>query len=172
MTQGPWHRFATYRNIAMMGKYYSEADIMACGGLVMPEHCIEVMMLGAKAVQLSSGIFLNGLSFTKRVIDFMGEYMKEHGYHSVKEFIGLGQNYLVEMEECQKEFKQQIGRLVAHVDRNKCAGLKTCKICLDNWCFATYIKNGQRMVDTSLCSSCNLCVIRCPHGARFISKLS
>ncbi|OGO18066.1 MAG: hypothetical protein A2Z02_03295 [Chloroflexi bacterium RBG_16_48_7] len=171
MTQGPWHRFATYRNVAMLGKYFKDADVMACAGLTIPEHCIEVMMFGAKAVQLSSGIFLNGVSFPGKVLDFMKTYMQQQGYSRVSDFTGLGQKYLVEMEECQQEFKPQVGRLIASIDREKCVGLSKCKICLDNWCYATYEEDGKPMVDARLCSSCNLCVIRCPHEARSLQYI-
>ena len=88
------------------------------------------------------------------------------GFYSVNDFIGLGQQYIVEMEDCQREFKSQIGNLIAHIDREKCVGLSKCKRCLDNWCFATYVEDDQPMVDAEMCSSCNLCVITCPQGAR------
>lgn len=165
-TNGPWHRFACYRNVSMIGKYFPDMDVMACGGLVIPEQCVEVMMLGAKAVQLASGIFWNGISYAGRVVRFLKRYMEEQGYESINDFIGLGQKYIVEMAECQAEFKAQAGKLIAHIDRGKCVGLSSCKICLDNWCFATYVEDEQPMVDRQLCSGCNLCVIRCPREAR------
>jgi dihydropyrimidine dehydrogenase (NAD+) subunit PreA len=165
-TNGPWHRFACYRNVAMLGKYFPEMSVMACGGLVTPEQCVEIMMLGAQGVQLSAGVFWNGLSYPGEVVGFLKRYMEEQGYGSVNDFIGLGQKYIVEMEECQREFKSQIGKVIAQIDREKCVGLSACKRCLDNWCFATYVEDDQPMVDAELCSSCNLCVITCPHGAR------
>ncbi len=165
-TNGPWHRFACYRNVSMLGKYFPDTGVMACGGLVTPEQCIEIMMLGAGTVQLSAGIFWNGLGYPGKVVKFMKKYMEEQGYESPNDFIGLGQKHIVEMEECQKELKAQIGNLIAEVDREKCAGLSKCKTCLDNWCFATYVEDDQPMVDAELCSACNLCVIRCPHEAR------
>ena len=75
------------------------------------------------------------------------------------------------MEECQQEFKPQVGRLIAVIDRDKCVGLSRCKICMDNWCYATYGEDDKPMVDRNLCSSCNLCVIRCPHGARTLQYI-
>lgn len=169
-TNGPWHRFACYRNTSMVGKYFPEMDIMACGGLVTPEQCVEIMMLGAKIVELSAGIFWNGLSFPGKVVKFMKRYINEQGYKSVNDFIGLGLNYIVEMEECQEELKAQIGKLIAYVDYDKCAGVSKCQVCLDNWCCATYVENEQPKVDADLCASCNLCVIRCPYGARYLAK--
>ncbi len=163
---GPWHRFACYRNIAMMGKYFPQMPSIACGGLVTPEQCIEVMMLGAMGVQLSAGIFWNGMSFIDKVIKFMKRYMQEQGYKTMDEIIGLGQKYIVEMNECQAELKSQIGKLIARVDNEKCVGLSKCKVCLDNYCAATIVDGDQPVVDASLCSSCNLCVLRCPHDAR------
>jgi len=170
-TNGPWHRFAAYRNVSMVAKYLPHIDTIACGGLVLPEHCIEVMMLGAKAVQMSAGIFWNGVSFPGKVVKFLKRYMEDQGYNSVDEFIGLGLKYIVEMGECQDELKSQIGNLIAQVDRDKCVGTSKCNICLDNWCVATYEEDGIPMVDPELCNSCTLCVIRCPHGARYMKKI-
>ncbi len=165
-TNGPWHRFACYRNIAMIGKYFPQMPSIACGGLVTPEQCVEVIMLGATGVQLSAGIWWSGLSFVGKVVKFMKGYMKEQGYKSMKEIIGLGQKYIVEMNECQQELKPQIGKLIAHVDNEKCVGLAKCNVCLDNYCVAVKEEGDYPVVDATLCSSCNLCVIRCPHGAR------
>ncbi len=170
-TNGPWHRFAMYRNVAMIGKYFRDMDVMACGGLVNPEHCIEIMMLGARGLQLSAGLFWNGISYAGRVIRFLNSYMDEQGYKTIGDFVGLGQRYVVEMSEAQKELKSQVGKLIAHIDRDRCIGLSTCKACLDNWCFATYVENEQPMVDVELCGGCNLCVLRCPHGARSLERV-
>lgn len=165
-TNGPWHQFASYRNVAMAAKYFPGIEPIACGGMVIPEHCIEVMMLGAKAVELSAGIFWNGLSYPGKVVRFLEKYMKEQGYQNVSDFIGLGQKYIVEMEECMQELKSQIGKLVAQIDYDKCVGTSSCRVCLDNWCCATSEEDDMPKIDPAMCNSCNLCVIRCPHEAR------
>jgi dihydropyrimidine dehydrogenase (NAD+) subunit PreA len=166
---GPWNRLAVYRNVTAVAKYAPDIDVEACGGLVIPEHVIEAMMLGAKVVQLSSGIFYNGLSFVGRVVKFMERYMKEQGYNSVNDFIGLGLKYVVEMEEIQKELRAQAGKVIAHIDYDKCIGLDSCRVCLDTWCHATYVEEEKIKVDPARCCACNLCVIRCPHGARSLA---
>lgn len=166
---GPWNRMVSYRDIALVGRYAPDIDVAACGGLVIPEHVIEVMMLGAKLVQLSSGIHFNGVSFPGKVVNFLTKYMQEQGYCSVKEFIGAGQKYIAEMGEVQKEYKPQVGKLIAHVDYDKCKGPDRCKICLDSFCLATYEEGNKVKVDPVWCCGCNLCVIRCPSGAISLS---
>lgn len=163
---GPWNRMVSYRDIALVGRYSPDMDVAACGGLVLPEHVIEVMMFGAKLVQLSSGIHINGVSFPGKVVNFLKKYMQEQGYSSVKEFIGLGQKFIAEMGEVQAAYRSQVGRLIAHVDYEKCKGPNDCKICLDNFCLATYEEEDKIKVDPMWCCGCNLCVIRCPSRAR------
>jgi len=167
---GAWNRLVSYRDVTCIGKYAPDLDLEACAGFVIPEHVIEVMMLGAKVVQLSSGIFLNGISFPGRVVNFMKKYMEEQGYSSPKDFIGLGQKYIVEMGEMQAEFKPQVGKVIARVDYDKCVGTDSCRVCLDTWCIATYEEEGKAMVNRDLCCGCNLCVIRCPQGARRLGE--
>ena len=168
-TQGPWTRFACYRDVPAVTKYGNGLDVQACGGLVIPEHCIEIMMLGAKTVQLSSGLFWNGINFSGRVLNFMRKYMEEQGYNSVNDFIGLGLRYFVEMEKSREELTAQVGKVVAQIDYDKCK--ESCDVCRDNWCFATTIEGDRVGVDIELCSGCNLCVIRCPHGARSMRRI-
>jgi dihydroorotate dehydrogenase/Pyruvate/2-oxoacid:ferredoxin oxidoreductase delta subunit len=165
-TIGPWNRMVSYRDVACVGKYAPDIDLEACAGFVIPEHVIEVMMLGAKVVQLSAGIFMEGISFPGRVVQFMKKYMKEQGYNNPMDFIGLGLRYIVEMGQVQAEYREQVGKVIAHVDYDKCVGPDSCRICLDTWCIATYEKEEKAMVNPELCCGCNLCVIRCPHQAR------
>jgi dihydropyrimidine dehydrogenase (NAD+) subunit PreA len=165
-SNGLWNRLFSYRDIALVGRHAPDLDLEACGGLVIPEHAIEVMMLGAKLVQLSSGILFNGVSYTGKVLDFLKKYMEEQGYSSVNELIGLGQKYITEMGEVQEEFKTQVGSLIANIDYDKCIGPDACGECLDMFCLATYEGDGIVKIDPNLCCGCNLCVIQCSYGAR------
>lgn len=168
---GPADRQLTYRDVPTVAKYFPEMDVAACGGLVTPEHCIEAMMLGAKTVYLSAGIFWNGMSFPRKVIKFMEKYMEEQGYKTVYDFIGLGLKYVVEMGEAQEELKKQPGVVIAAVDYDKCVGPDTCRVCIDNWCVATYVEDETVKIDPRRCCGCNLCVVRCPYGARSLIEL-
>ena len=135
-------------------------DIAACGGLVIPEHAIEAMMLGARAVELCSGIMWNGISFISKVIEFMNKYMDEQGYKKMDDFIGMGLKYVVEMQE-QLEY-WHAHPTVAQFDYLKC---NRCRTCQDTYCYALYWEDSRPKVNTKMCAGCGLCVIRCPENA-------
>ncbi|MFC1965246.1 hypothetical protein ACFLWG_04535, partial [Chloroflexota bacterium] len=160
-TQGSWHRFACYRDVGSVVKYCPGFDVSACGGLVIPEQCIEAMMLGARSVQLSSGLMSNGISYISQVLDFMRNYMEEQGYNKVDDFIGMAQKHVVEYGEMIEWWHAH--PVVAKIDYLKC---DKCGKCLDNWCWATDWENGKPKVDPKLCSGCSICVLRCTNGAR------
>jgi dihydroorotate dehydrogenase/Pyruvate/2-oxoacid:ferredoxin oxidoreductase delta subunit len=168
---GLWNRMVSYRDISLVGKYAPDIDTAACGGIVLPPHAVEVLMLGAKLVQLSSGILHNGPSFPGKVVGYLEKYMTQQGYRKTGDFIGLGLNYIGEMGEVQREFKEQIGRVVAHIDEGKCVGPNVCSNCADMFCLATNERDGSVYVDTEWCCGCNLCVIKCPHGARSLIEI-
>jgi dihydropyrimidine dehydrogenase (NAD+) subunit PreA len=161
-TIGPWTRFAAYRDTAAVCRYVPNIDVFTCGGLVIPEHCIEAMMLGAKGVQLSAGIFWNGISFVSKTINFLKRYMIEQGYNSIDEIIGLGLKDIVEIKEVKFPIR------VAKINYDKCIN---CRICLDTWCFALEEENGKVIVNEELCRGCNLCVTRCPEKAIYLQYL-
>lgn len=168
-TIGPWNRLASLRDVTLIAKHVPGLDVAACGGFVVPEHAIEMMMLGAKLIQLSSGIIYNGIGYPGRVVRFLKNYMEEQGYKSVSELIGLGLQYIVDMGEMQEIAKAQSGKVKSSIDYSKCVGPDKCKICLDNWCVAIHKEDGQIKVDSPYCAGCGICVMRCPNEAFSLS---
>lgn len=166
---GPWSRFGAYRDVSATARYGEGLEISGCGGLVIPEHVIEIMMLGAKTTQLSAGIFWNGIGYCGQVLKFMKKYMEEQGYSTVNDFIGLGQKYIRERVEVAAEWRKHIW--IAQIDYDVCR-YPTCDTCLDTWCFATEVEGDQVKINPDLCSGCNFCVIRCPYEARKLIDLA
>jgi dihydropyrimidine dehydrogenase (NAD+) subunit PreA len=165
---GPALRFGgCNRNVAAIAKNYTPGlEVSACGGLVIPEHIIEAMMLGARTAQLSSGIMFGGYSFISQTLNFMSKFMEDEGYNKVDDFIGLGLEHILDHPTFLKWWNEH--PVVAKVDYDKC---NKCGICMDNFCFASYWKDGWPKIDGSICGGCNLCVIRCPVGARSLVPL-
>jgi dihydropyrimidine dehydrogenase (NAD+) subunit PreA len=158
MVSGSWLRIPCYRDVAAIARFVPGLDIAAAGGLMMPEHCVEVMMLGARNVQLCTGVLEQGRSLIRRSTDFIKKFMVEQGYKSVEEFIGLGQQYI----KYQEDVDLMVGKVVSEPDEEKCS---KCGQCVDNMCSAPYFEHGKIKIRTEKCSGCGLCIVACPSGA-------
>ena len=157
-------RAGCYRNVAGVAKFAPGIEIAASGGLLTPEHVVEVMMLGAGLAEFVTGILLQGRSLLRRTTEFLKRFMEEQGYKRVEDFVGLGVQYI---EPCDRvEFYP--GKVVAEVDPTKC---KESGLCTDHVCVAIVRENGKAKVIPEACDGCGLCVENCPNGAirlRFI----
>ncbi|MBI2909069.1 MAG: hypothetical protein HYX92_15605 [Chloroflexi bacterium] len=156
---GDWLRVVTYKQIGAVAKYVPGIDIAAAGGLMTPEHAIEAMMLGAKAIQYCSGVLYSGRGLIRRTARFLPQYMKECGYTSVHDFVGLGVPYI----RPTNQVKTVGADVFADVDEMKCTG---CGICTDNLCLASHMVDGIAHVNAEECSGCGMCIIACASGAR------
>lgn len=162
--QGNWLRPIVYKQIAAVAKYAPELEIVATGGLSTPEHTIEAMMLGARTTEIASALLFNGRIHIKKSIGFLSKYVKEQGYSSVEEFIGIGQQYVRASE--QVNFKP--GKIVAEVDSMKCIG---CGRCTDHICLAMVRDNGVARVKVEDCLGCGMCVALCRDDAVALKEL-
>jgi dihydroorotate dehydrogenase (NAD+) catalytic subunit len=63
--------------------------IIGVGGILTGEDAIEMVMAGATAVGIGTGIYYRGLDIFKQVCGEIIEFMESHGYSSLKEIIGI-----------------------------------------------------------------------------------
>lgn len=156
---GPWDRFIAYKFIAALARYVP-TDISGVGGNVDPEHALEFMMLGAKTVQISSGIIWRGHKVVGRTVRFLDRFLDEQGFRSAREIVGLSQQYIVPLD--QVTFSSCRSR----VREDLCNG---CGICVEGICGALDWKptDERRVprVDTNFCVGCGMCVMVCPREA-------
>ena len=157
MSSGSWLRFPCYRDVAAIARFVPGIEIAAAGGLMQPEHCVEVMMLGASLAELCTGVIEQGRDLIRRSNEFMQNFMEEQGYQSLQEFIGLGQQYIRYNEDVTIE-----DRVIIELDEEKCT---RCGRCLNTMCIAMYSERGKILVDADRCSGCGACIVACPDGA-------
>ncbi len=155
---GGWLRLITYKNIAGVAKYASGIDLAAEGGLVKPEHAVEALMLGARAVGFGSGMLTQGRNILRETVTFLDNYMKEQGYKSIEEVIGLGLQHIKPLDKVSATES-----FVAKVNTDKCQGKG---ICMDTICVAfEKLDLGKSRVKPDACNGCGLCVVSCPNNA-------
>lgn len=155
---GSWLRPLLYKHVAGIAKFAPGIDIAASGGLMTPEHVVEVMMLGAKTAELCSGVLLRGRELLRRSIKFLEVFMAEQGYQKVEDLVGLGVPYIKGLDEVDVS----AGKVVAEVDPEKCEGSGRC---IDNICIALDWEGAKAKVRAEMCEGCGFCVMACPNGA-------
>ena len=155
---GSWLRMVVYKQVAAIAKFVPGIDIIATGGLTTPEHRVEALMLGAKATQSVAAVLYGGRRSITRDVRFLGSFVKQQGYKSVDELVGLGLQYVKPIN--QVDFMP--GNLCAEVDPAACTG---CEDCVDHVCLAMRIEDGIASVDVERCLGCGMCVALCPQEA-------
>lgn len=163
---GPANRYQCYKATATIALFVPEIDIGAIGGIVNPEHCVEVLMMGAKTVGLSSGFFWKGRKLLTDSVKFLGRFMDEQGYRNIDELVGAGLKYVKPVDET---INWEEGKIAARVDKEKCI---KCGVCADAYC-PVPVKgaDGFPVIDEVKCQGCGMCVAICPSEAIAIVRL-
>ncbi len=63
--------------------------IIGCGGITYGKDSIEMMMAGASAVEIGTGVYYRGVDVFKKVTDEIKTFMQHKGYNKLDDFIGL-----------------------------------------------------------------------------------
>jgi dihydroorotate dehydrogenase (NAD+) catalytic subunit len=66
-----------------------DAPIIGCGGITTWRDAVEFMLAGASAVQIGTAIASEGPGVFKSITEGIDSYVKEKGFRSVKELVGL-----------------------------------------------------------------------------------
>ena len=161
---GSWLRIKCYTDVATIGRFVPGIDIAAAGGLVIPEHVVEVMMLGAGLVQLCTGVIERGRKLIRLCDRFLRRFMIEQGYQTVEEIVGLGQRYI----KYNEEVDLMAGKIIAKTDESKCDG---CGACVDNICIARYREKKIVKTREEKCAGCGGCILACPNNAIKLTQI-
>jgi dihydroorotate dehydrogenase (NAD+) catalytic subunit len=134
--------------------------IFGVGGLARGEDAIEMMMVGASAVQVCTAAILRGPSVFGRMAAEMGTWLDAHGYSSIAEVQGL---------TLRKVTEKQLGTggRPPLLDLALCTGCRLCEIsCAYD---AIRVVEKRAVLDAERCTGCGLCVSRCrPRALRMV----
>jgi dihydropyrimidine dehydrogenase (NAD+) subunit PreA len=163
---GPNDRYHCFKDTVTVALFVPGIDVFAVGGLVNPEHCVEVLMMGARAVGLSSGFFWKGRKFITDSVKFLDRFMDEQGYEKIEDLVGLGLQYVRPVDA---SIDWKVGKIAARADTSKCT---QCGICSDGFCPIPVKSSGDfPVIDESKCQACGYCVAICPAEALSIVEL-
>ncbi len=62
--------------------------IIGVGGISTGRHALEMMMAGASAVGIGTGVYNRGIDIFQKICDEMSQWMQENGIHNIKSIIG------------------------------------------------------------------------------------
>jgi len=74
-------------------KSYVDIPVIGVGGVRDSRSAIEMLLAGASAVQIGTAIMYRDIQVFEEIKEGIKEYMKEHGYGRLEEFIGLSIKY-------------------------------------------------------------------------------
>jgi dihydropyrimidine dehydrogenase (NAD+) subunit PreA len=134
--------------------------ISAIGGISEWRHAVEFMLLGARTVQVATAVMHHGYRIVEDMIDGMSDWMDDHGFATLDDFIGRAVPNYVDWGSLDINFET-----VARIDRDRCIGCQCCVVaCLDGAHQCIHVDPGTRVprIDETECVGCNLCSQVCP----------
>lgn len=63
--------------------------VIGCGGVTTGRDAVEMLMIGASAVEIGTGVYYRGPEVFQKVVDEIKEFMEAEGFKSVKEMVGI-----------------------------------------------------------------------------------
>ena len=66
-----------------------DVPVIGIGGVTYGRDAIELMMAGASAVQIGTGIYYRGIEIFRKVSEEIEAFLQEHGYGKLKDIIGI-----------------------------------------------------------------------------------
>ena len=81
------------RMVSEMARDQPGVEISGIGGVATAADAIEFLLLGASTVQVCTGAMLQGHGMVKNLIAGLEAFMEEHGFATVREFVGRSLPY-------------------------------------------------------------------------------
>jgi len=160
-----------------------DAPYIGCGGIFETLDVLQYLLLGCSAVEVCSGIYLNGYGLINDLVQGLKEWMDRKGYLTTREFIGKAKKAALldrhEWPEGSLELpiisspNEKPSPIIPEVNMKSCRPT-VCNTCARVCLFDVYevdMKKGTVNIDEDKCWGCGLCVGVCPEGAiRMIDK--
>ena len=129
--------------------------IIGVGGVTSGKDAAEMLMAGARAVQVCTEAILKGPGVYGKIAKELNDFLDSHGYSNVNEIIGIS-------HKKAEERKFRTTSIPPKVNLDKCIKCGQCKVS----CVYEAIDIKDKLhIDNSKCFGCGLCVTKCPKNA-------
>lgn len=143
-----------------------DVQISGIGGIETWEDAAEFILLGARTLQVTTGIMQYGYRIIEDLCDGLSYYLEDQGFDSLEDMLGLANQNIIPCEELDRSYI-----VYPEIDLEKCVGCGRCYIsCFDGAHQAIGFDGETRRPTVNLdkCVGCHLCATVCP--VRCISK--
>jgi dihydropyrimidine dehydrogenase (NAD+) subunit PreA len=154
------------RFLQQMRTAIPDVQISGIGGIETWIDAAEFILLGAKTLQVTTGIMEYGYRIVEDMKNGLMHYMEEQGVDHLEDLVGLANKNIIPAEALDRDYK-----IYPSIDEKKCVGCGRCVIsCYDGAHQAMEWDKDTRKpkCNHDKCVGCLLCGHVCPVGA--ISK--
>jgi dihydropyrimidine dehydrogenase (NAD+) subunit PreA len=133
--------------------------ISGMGGIYTWIDAVEFFLLGATTVQVTTAILQHGYRIVEDMCEGVQDYMADHGYTSIHDFIGKAIPNVVDPAELSHETQA-----VSVIDIERCVGCGQCFLTCRDGAAQAITMNADRkpVVDEDECFGCLMCMHICP----------
>jgi dihydropyrimidine dehydrogenase (NAD+) subunit PreA len=133
--------------------------LSAIGGVVSWMDAVEYMLLGATTVQVGTATMFYGFRMIDDLLSAMENFLREKGFSSVAELIGLSLPYITTQPSLDREYRVKV-----KLNLDKCIRCLRCYVACQDGAYMAIDIGPERtpIVLEEECQGCSLCTLVCP----------
>jgi dihydroorotate dehydrogenase/NAD-dependent dihydropyrimidine dehydrogenase PreA subunit len=136
-------------------------SVCAGGGIQSSSDIVELILLGANAIQIATSIILKGYSVISEYVVGIEKYMMQNGLKNISDFKGTALPHL--------NGKASYNKAKVRFKKHLCS---KCNKCVSQgFCRAILRESGETIIDDNICEGCSLCVDLCPSNALYLEAV-